>query len=381
MHIASEKGYRGNLFAYNRQTMKNFKERKGSKTVTAVEIAEHADKSTVSIPLFKIKGVEDGPKLLLNAAVHGNELNGVEIVRKVLAEVDPSGLKGTLLGVPIVNILAYKAGLRWDPLDPKDMNRKFPGDRSGSLTEQTAYAFFNKIARNADYIIDFHSAEYPEEFLPHARIRKRDRTGRSLELVNAFGTEIVWDQKGSEGMLQVNTIKRKIPTTTIEIGAGAKVDKKGIKLGVRGVFNVMRTLGMLEGEARIPNYQILIRKKRSWFRSPIGGIFESEIKLGDIVKRGDPLGKIFDPFSYDEKLIHAPVYGIVAGLRNHPVVRSGTRLFFLLEYRRDGGGFGIDSKHLIKVPPLPNSVFIKNRLLEKIIEAEEGAGTNNFREP
>jgi predicted deacylase len=348
--------------------------KKGSKTVRTIEVAEHADKSAVALPLFIVRGVEKGPTVLINAAVHGNELNGVEIVRKAVSRIDPEKLRGTLLGVPIVNILAYKAGFRWDPLDPKDMNRIFPGDRNGSLTEQTAYYFFNKIAKHADYIIDFHSAEYPEVFLPHARVRWKDRSGKSMALINAFGTEIVWEKKGPEGMLQVNTIKRKIPTITIEIGAGANVDRRGISLGVRGVFNVLRTLEMLRGKAKIPDYQILIKKKRSWFRSPIGGIFESNLSLGDVVNKGADIGRIFDPFSYEEMEIYAPVNGIVAGLRNHPVVRSGTRLFFLLEYKQDGGGFGIDPRQLIKVPELPNSEFVKNRILEKIVEVEGKPG-------
>jgi predicted deacylase len=349
----------------------------GSKNVTKVKVAEHADKSPVILPLFVIKGTEEGPTLLLNGGVHGNELNGVEIVRKVVSKVSPDELKGTLLGVPIVNILAYSAGYRWDPLDPKDMNRVFPGDKNGSLTEQIAYTFFNKMARTADYIIDFHSAEYPEVFLPHARIRKKDRSGRSMEMINAFGTEIVWDQKGPEGMLQVNAIKRKIPAITIEIGAGANVDRKGIGIGIKGVINVMRTLGMINGTAKIPDHQILIRKKRSWFRSPIGGIFETDRRLGDIVRKDAFIGKIFDPFSFDETEIFAPVNGIVAGLRNHPVVRSGTRLFFLLEYKRVGEGFGIDPKHLIEVPRLPNSVYTKNKILERIAEVEAGNKSGN----
>ncbi|MFQ5800918.1 MAG: succinylglutamate desuccinylase/aspartoacylase family protein [Candidatus Hydrothermarchaeales archaeon] len=344
----------------------------GTKAVRNIKVAEYSDRTPVLMPLFVLRGAEDGPILLLDAAVHGNELNGVEIVRKVVAKVDPEKLKGTLLGMPIVNMAAYNAGLRWDPLDQKDMNRIFPGDRNGSLTEQVAYTFFNKIAKNADYIIDFHSAEYPEIFLPHARIRKRDRSGRSLEMINAFGTDIVWEQKGSEGMFQVNAIKKGIPTITIEIGAGANVDREGIQLGIRGVYNVMKVRGMIEGKAKIPEYQILIKKKRSWLRSPIGGIFETKIKLGKIVREGMQLGKIIDPLSYGEMELTSPVNGIVAGLRTHPVVRTGTRLFFLLEYKKVGGKFGIDPKHLIEVPQLPNSVYRKNRLLERIAEFENG---------
>ncbi|RMF89026.1 MAG: hypothetical protein D6733_07245 [Methanobacteriota archaeon] len=346
---------------------------RGSKTVTAVEVAEYADKSQVAIPLFMVSGAEDGPTLLLNAAVHGNELNGVEIVRKVMAGLDPGELCGTVMGVPIVNVMAYNAGLRWDPLDPKDMNRVFPGDRDGSLTEQVAYTFFNRIAKNADYIVDFHSAEYPEVFLPHTRIRTGDRTGRSLLLVNAFGTEIVWRRKGPEGMLQVRAIKERIPTITVEIGAGGVVDPGGVELGIEGVHNVLKVLGMMKGTALVPEQQILITKTRSWFRSPIGGIFEPGVGLGDVVLEGDLIGRILNPFSYEEIELRAPSKGVVAGLRTHPVVRTGTRLFFLLEYRKDGGK-GIDPKNLIKVPKLPNTRYRENRLLKKIMEIEGSSG-------
>lgn len=336
----------------------------GSKVIKKFKIAENADRSPLKLPLIIIKGKEDGPVLLLNAAVHGNELIGVEIIRRLMKKLGPKDIKGTLIGVPIVNIPAYNIGHRMDPLDKKDMNREFPGDPAGSITQQLAHFFYTEIVELADYIIDFHSAEYPDVMLPHIRVRSTDSTGRSKLLSRAYSTEIIWEGEEINGMLQVCAIRAGKAAITVEIGAAGALVEEDIEAGMKGIKNVMMVLGMLEGTADVLNYQIHIKSDEQWKRSPHGGIFRPFVKLGDIVKKGQVLGEIADPFNLKVDQIKAESSGLVAGVKISPVVRTGTRLFFLLPPREVKKW--IEEITLVKVPELPNSRHVENQLLQKV---------------
>lgn len=336
----------------------------GSKIIKKFKVAENADRSPLNIPIIIIKGKEDGPVLLLNAATHGNELIGVEVIRRVMGKFTPKDLKGTIVGVPIVNVPAYNVSQRSDPLDQKDMNREFPGDPEGSITQQLAHFFYSNIAMEADYIIDFHSAEYPDIMLPHTRIRTTDPSEKSNLLAHAFSTELIWEGKGEPGMLQVCAARDGKAVITVEIGAASGLEEEGIEAGIKGVNNVMTVLGMIKGTALILDYQIYVKSSEKWQRSPHGGIFRPFVKLGDIIETGQELGEIADPFNLKIEKIRAKSSGLVAGIKISPVVRTGTRLFFLLPPREQGGG--VSEIDLKKVPKLPNSKKVKNKILETI---------------
>ncbi len=336
----------------------------GSKIIKKFKVAENADRSPLSIPIIIIKGNVDGPVLLLNAATHGNELIGVEVIRRVLAKFTPKDVKGTIVGVPIVNVPAYNVGQRSDPLDQKDMNREFPGDPDGSITQQLAHFFYSNIAMEADYIIDFHSAEYPDVMLPHVRVRTQENSDESKLLVQAFSTEIIWEGKGEPGMLQVCAAREGKAIITVEIGAASGLEEEGIEAGVRGVTNVMTILGMTKGTAEVLDYQIYVKSSEKWQRSPHGGIFRPFVKLGEIIERGQELGEIADPFNLKVEKIRAEASGLIAGIKISPVVRTGTRLFFLLPPKEPGRG--VNEINLKKIPKLPNSKKVKNRILKSI---------------
>lgn len=336
----------------------------GSKIIKKFKVAENADRSSLNLPVIVVKGKEEGPVLLLNAATHGNELIGVEVIRRVLEKLTPKDLNGTVIGVPIVNLPAYNVGQRSDPLDQKDMNREFPGDPAGSITQQLAHFFYSNIVKGAEYIIDFHSAEYPDVMLPHTRIRTKETSEESKLLARAFSTEIIWEGEGEPGMLQVCAAYDKKAIITVEIGAASGLEEEGIEAGIRGVKNVMTVLGMIKGTAEVLDYQIYVKSSEKWERSPHGGIFRSFVELGDIIEEGQELGEIADPFNLKIEKIRADSGGLVAGIKISPVVRTGSRLFFLLppkEAEKEAGEI-----NLIKVPRLPHSRFVKNKILESI---------------
>ena len=183
----------------------------GTKVSDRITIAESASRQDICLYYFGLWGARKGPTLLLNAAVHGNEVVGVEVVRTIVDEIDPNKLSGNLIVVPIVNPMAFTSGQRWDPYDNIDMNRVFPGDPDGTMTERVAHSFFTIFARQADYIIDLHSAEFPDELIPHIRIRVDRPTRAYLDLVASTGINAVWKGPSIKGMLQTQAFQSKIP--------------------------------------------------------------------------------------------------------------------------------------------------------------------------
>jgi predicted deacylase len=339
---------------------------KGTRVFKKIKVREGSGRIPFYLPVHILRGLEPGPTLLLNAAIHGDEHGGSDVVRNVIQKVNLQNLRGTLIAVPVINITAYEARLRCDPVDQKDMNRIFPGNSNGTFSEQVAFSFFNRIARAADCIIDIHSAAFPEVFLAHARLRVNYHSEKVGELISAFGTELVWHYEGPEGTLQKCAMENGIPTITTELGKQVENDKTEIETGSEGVENVMKVLGMIDGTARIPEHHIVIKKQRISLKSQYEGAFQSDVKLGDIVDKGSILGKVTPLDGSDEIEIKSPINCIVAGSHNQSFVGAGMRLFFLLEYKKGSDGSGIDPSQVLKTPTLSNSEFRENMLLEKI---------------
>jgi predicted deacylase len=332
--------------------------KRGEKVSGHLRIAESADRQEIRLNYFSIWGVKDGPTLLLNAAVHGNEVVGVEALREIVDFIDPKELCGNLLAVPIVNPMAFNSGLRWDPYDNIDMNRIFPGNPDGTMTERIAHSFFDTFVREADYIIDFHSAEFPDELIPHIRVRVDNPSRKYLDLVASTGINAVWKGPQIKGMLQTESFRIGVPCTTIEIGAAGVITRDNVDIGTTAVKNVMYVLGMLEGTASIPSRQIMLASNSAWVRSPIGGIFKPAISLGHFVKGGENIGDIIDPTSFEDHDLTSPLSGIVTGLTHQPIVRSGTRLAMVVDFDKDDL-----TKHLMETPALPNSQSKENEYL------------------
>ncbi|MBN1574491.1 MAG: succinylglutamate desuccinylase/aspartoacylase family protein [Deltaproteobacteria bacterium] len=334
------------------------KAKRGKKVSGHLTIAESADRQEIRLNYFAVWGTKEGPTLLINAAVHGNEVVGVEVLREMVDYIDPKKLSGNVLAVPIVNPMAFNSGLRWDPYDNVDMNRVFPGNPDGTMTERIAHSFFDIFVKEANYIIDLHSAEFPDELIPHIRVRVENPSREYLDLVVSTGINAVWNGPTLKGMLQTEAFRIGVPCTTIEIGAAGKITRNNVDVGTTAVKNVMYVLGMLEGTAEIPSHQIVLASNRPWVRSPIGGIFKPAINLGQFVKRGENIGDIIDPTSFENHDLTSPLSGVVTGLTNQPIVRSGTRVTMVIDFDRDDM-----KKHLVESPALPNSKSKENEYL------------------
>ncbi len=321
----------------------------GEKYRGAIKCSEMEDGTPVTIPYFVIRGVRKKPVLLLNAALHGEELNGIEVIMRIFEEIDPMKLYGTIIGVPVVNALAFRARSRVDPIDGKDLNRVFPGKKEGTVTERIAYYFFHKFVKRATFGIDLHTGMRGHLLVPHPRVRVAKDFTPSLEHARALGTEVIFYREGEKGMLNIEAGKIGIPIVCFEIGEAGRLDEYFIKAGIKGVINFMKYFGMLKGKPEIPEKQILLRDYKEIVSSK-GGIFYPKVMAGDIVKKNQFIGMIKSPFSGEKHYVRAPRDCYIIGIRSQPVVRAGTSVAWIMTFEEGNILPPLKKKGLRKLP-------------------------------
>ncbi|KFL36794.1 hypothetical protein N788_04050 [Arenimonas donghaensis DSM 18148 = HO3-R19] len=291
-------------------------------------------------PVVVTRGALSGPVLCLVAGVHGDEINGVEIVRQLSHGIDPTRLSGTVIGVPIVNVHGYSRGTRYLP-DRRDLNRYFPGSRSGSIASRIANAFFQDIVSHCDMLVDFHTGSFERSNLPQVRA---DLTRPDvLEFSRHFGNTVVLHSPGNKGMLRVAATAVGVPAVTFEAGAPARLEPEEIAQAVAAIERLMVQTGMREDPtaaddataeidpevvARRPDPAPIFLDSR-WVRANSGGLLISEVTLGQRVQSGQRLGRVIDPVANVERYILAPVPGRVIGMALNQAVLPGYAAFHL----------------------------------------------------
>lgn len=289
----------------------------------------------ISMPVHVIHGRRDGPCLFVSAAIHGDELNGIEIIRRLLVRPALNHLRGTLLAVPIVNVLGVLQQSRYLP-DRRDLNRSFPGSEKGSLTARQADLFMKEIVAKAKYGIDLHTGAINRSNLPQIRGNLDDEETRRL--ADVFGTPVILNSDLREGSLREIAAQLGITTLLYEAGEALRFDDLSIRAGVRGVLNVMRAIGMLPpSRARRVHAKPALAAGSNWVRAPVSGIARCEVTLGAWVKKGELLGRIADPFGEQEEDVVAPYAGLVIGCTNIPLVYEGDAMFHLAHFDRSRG--------------------------------------------
>lgn len=275
-------------------------------------------------PVLVVNGAFQGPTLCLTAAIHGDELNGIEIVRRVMYDIDPEELSGRLIGVPIVNLQGFQRLSRYLP-DRRDLNRYFPGLVSGSLAARIAYSFFSEVIQHCDYLIDIHTGSLRRNNL--AQLRADLTIDKVKSFTELFDDIIVVHSTGALGMLRLAAVNHQgIPAVTLEVGESMQIQDLKIKEGVKSIRSVLDRLQMYDsllvwGDAK-PVYL-----KSQWLRSPKGGIFYSDVYLGDNIWKGDPLGRVIDPITNKMTKILAPFDGKVIGMANDQVLMPGYAIY------------------------------------------------------
>jgi hypothetical protein len=268
---------------------------------------------------------EAGPTVFVTAAVHGEELNGAGIVRSLL--IDPSFelLRGSLILAPVVNVLGLERHQRYLP-DRRDLNRSFPGAWDGSLARRFARAIFEGIVKQSDYGIDLHTAAVRRTNYPNVRADLGDPAVKRLAF--AFKSEIVISGKGPMGSLRRTASARGCPTIILEAGEVWKIEPSVVEAGIRGVRNVLIWLGMVEGEAIEPPYQLRVDKTK-WVRAESGGFLEFHVAPGALVVAGQEIATNADWHGEGSRVICAPADGVVIGMTTLPVVSPGDPVFHL----------------------------------------------------
>ena len=277
------------------------------------------------IPTYVQRAKEPGPRVFIAGALHGDELNGLGIVRELLYGKPPPLLRGTLVLMPVLNIDGLERHTRYMQ-DRRDPNRCFPGTTTGSHASRFAYAVFNEVVRQCDYGIDFHSAAIRRTNYPNVRAWLRDPGTRRI--AQAFGCELIVNSRGPAGSLRRSAVAEGVPTIILEAGEVWKIEPGVVNIGVRGALNVLKSLGMLEGEPEAPASQVTVTHT-TWVRSELGGVLGFHATPGKLVRQNEWLATVHSLFGIEQTSLISPVDGIVLGMSTMPFAKPGGPVYHI----------------------------------------------------
>lgn len=286
--------------------------------------------SPTPMPIHVVRGRQTGPTLLITSAIHGDEINGVEIIRRLLGHKSTARIKGTLILIPVVNVFGFIGQSRYLP-DRRDLNRSFPGSPSGSMAARLANLIMTQVLPGCTHMIDLHTGAVARENLPQIRATLNENADLKA-LAKAFNVPVVLDANVREGTFREAAHKLGIPTLVYEAGEALRFDEISIRAGVAGVLNVMSHLGMTRKRKRLKEHHPLIAKSSSWARAPQSGIARSVVPLGARVAVGETLAYISDPFGEHEEVVKSTAAGIVIGRARLPLVHEGEAIFHIAKF-------------------------------------------------
>jgi len=294
----------------------------GEDKLLRIEIARLPTGTLIDIPIHIFNAKKAGPTVLVQAGLHGDEINGVETLRRMLANADFSISKGAVIVVPILNVFGFIHFSR-DVPDGKDVNRSFPGRKSGSLASRIAYHYTQEILPQIDFGLDLHTGGGPRHNFPQMRYTEGDEM--SLKLATLFNAPFSFASNLISGSFRKAAHKLGKPIAVYEAGESMRFDDKAIEIGMQGVKNVLIGLEMIPGEP--VNAQSISLEYRKWLRAPRAGMFVPEIKNGDSMKKGQILGMVTDTYAKKYKKVKAPFDGFVICINHQAVVNQGDALF------------------------------------------------------
>ncbi|MCB1173870.1 MAG: succinylglutamate desuccinylase/aspartoacylase family protein [Leptospiraceae bacterium] len=283
--------------------------------------------TSVHMPVRVIHGREAGPVLFLSGAVHGDEINGIEIIRRILSLPSLKRMKGTLLAVPIVNVLGFDSHSRYLP-DRRDLNRCFPGQEEGTLAARIANIFMQEIVVRSSIGIDLHTAAIHRDNFPQIRADLKDPA--LYNLAYSFAAPVLLHSAPPVGSLRHAAAHKSVSVMVFEAGEALRFDELSIRVAVHGILNVMRELNMLPpAKARKKSRPTVLLRSSHWVRASKSGILRAQVKLGDIVNKGEVLGIISDPTGQSDQMVLASGDGIIIGRTNIPLIYEGEALFHI----------------------------------------------------
>lgn len=291
-----------------------------------LQVVEDGMGSPVKIPLLVAKGKDNGPVLGLTAAVHGNELNGIPVIQRLFKEIDPKNLKGTIVGVPIVNVPSYLRKKRRF-LDGVDLNHIMPGKENGTVSQVYAWRIVNRLVKHFDYLLDLHTASNGRVNSYYIRADMSDETVRKMALLQ--NAQIIVHNPPSDGTLRGTADELEIPAITLEVGNPNLFQKGMIRDGLTGIHNLLGYLDMYDSAVEEISEETILCKKSYWIYSDVGGLITVYPKVAELIKKGDNLATVRNIFGDVIKEYHAPEDGVVIGKSVSPVNQTGGRILHL----------------------------------------------------
>ena len=306
----------------------------GAREIIDLPVPRLNSHTSLSMPIHVVHGRQQGPVLFVSAAIHGDELNGIEIIRRLLSAKAINRLKGTLVAVPVVNGYGVIHESRYLP-DRRDLNRSFPGSEKGSLAARLANLFMHEVVERCTHGIDLHTGAIHRSNLPQIRANLDD--SETELLARSFGVPVLLNSSLRDGSLRTAAASLGIPMLLYEAGQALRFDELAIRAGLAGVINVMRSLGMLSASRRRRNNAIepFIARNSSWVRASQSGLLSTQVALGAHVEKGDLLGHIDDPYSSGRHKVAATFEGVVIGRSELPLVHEGDAIYHIARFRDD----------------------------------------------
>ena len=311
----------------------------GEQRKIELPVAKLYTDADVSLPVHIIRAKKPGPTIFISAAVHGDELNGIEIIRRLISQKNFKLISGTLIAVPMVNVYGVVNQSRYMP-DRRDLNRCFPGSAKGSLAGRVAHIFLNEIVKHCDYGIDLHTGAIHRSNFPQIRADLSDDETKELALV--FGVPVVLNSNIIDGSLREAAVKHKTKVLLYEAGEALRFDEYSIRAGMKGITNVLKHLGMRKASkvSKKVNKKVIepfVANSSQWLRANASGIVNHLVKLGDRVKKGDILAEIGSPYGDVIDKVTAIRSGILIGQQNIPLVQEGEAMFHIAYFEEDDG--------------------------------------------
>ncbi len=299
----------------------------GKSLKISLDIAKLHTRTKIEVPVIIERGKEDGPCLLITGGIHGNEVNGIEIVRQLISKKYNIPHKGTIICIPVVNVFGFLNLAREFP-DGRDLNRVFPGSKRGSLAGRFAYHLINEILPHVDYCIDYHTGGGERFNVPQIRIHDGD--AEILELAKAFNAPFILKSKNIEKSFRQTCVKNNKKIILFEGGKSSNINHEVTQAGINGAINVIHKIGLKDYSSRITKTNTCeLIEDSLWVRAKYSGMYRSVIKVGSYINKGDVIGSISDPYGDFEKDVKAPNSGFIICANECPIVNQGDALIHL----------------------------------------------------
>lgn len=298
----------------------------GTATRLAWSVKDSLAGISVPTPVLVVHGAQPGPVVCLTAALHGDELNGIEVVRRILYDLQPDKLTGTVIGVPIVNLQGFRRASRYLP-DRRDLNRYFPGRPNGSSAARIAHSFFTEVIQHCNILVDLHTGSFRRTNLP--QLRADLTTPAVAELTRNMGAIVVLQSKGARGSLRRAAVDVGIPAVTVEAGEPLNVEPDAVQQGVHSIEALLSKLNMYPYKGLWARKTEPVYYKSRWIRVPSGGILLNTVRLGERVKKDQVLGSVTDPITNVSQPIASPIAGRVIGMALNQVMLPGFAAYHL----------------------------------------------------